>query len=419
MEAIKRWLGLLGPGLITGASDDDPSGISTYAVTGATTGFGLLWLLALTTPMMAVIQGMCARLGMVTGVGLGTTMRERLSPWLLYPLALLTVGANIINAGADLEGMAASATMVLGIPPWAWILFFGVLLTLFQMFLSYGKIAAVIKWLTVALFAYVVTAFIVHPPWGQIAHSLVVPHVEFKASFLTTAMALMGTTITPYLFFWQASLEVEEEKKMGRTTRKARRGATAQEISDEHADVNTGMILSNVVAFFIIVTTAATLFATGHTHISSAQDAAEALRPLAGRFAYLLFALGMVGTGLLAIPALVGSSAYVVAECYKWNEGLGETIRSAPGFYGTLVVGTLIAMAMGFLRIDPIAALYWSAVINGVVAVPLLAMIVWFASDEKLMGKWRSSRLARAWGWATVACMGVSAISIFVFWGKS
>jgi Mn2+/Fe2+ NRAMP family transporter len=232
-------------------------------------------------------------------------------------------------------------------------------------------------------------------------------------------MALLGTTITPYLFFWQTDLEVEEEKEMGRTTIRARKGATRDEIVDAHVDVNSGMILSNLVAVFIIVTTAATLFLSGHTHITSAQDAAQALRPLAGRFAYLLFALGMVGTGLLAIPALLGSSAYVVAECFKWKEGLNETLRSAPGFYLALIAGTIVAMLMGLLRVDPIAALFWSAVINGVVAVPLLAVIVMFASDKRLLGEWRSSPIARAWGWATVACMGIAAISIFVFWGKS
>jgi Mn2+/Fe2+ NRAMP family transporter len=277
----------------------------------------------------------------------------------------------------------------------------------------------VLKWLTLALFAYVITAFIVHPPWPAIARSLVVPHIEWHASYLNTAMALLGTTITPYLFFWQAALEVEEEKSMGRTTVKERRGATQEEIADAHLDVNFGMIFSNIVAFFIIVTTAATLYATGHTHITSAQDAAEALKPLAGRFAYWLFAMGMVGTGLLAIPALLGSSAYVVSGCFNWKQGLNEKLKSAPGFYMALIVGTLVAMAMGFLRIDPIAALFWSAVINGVVAVPLLAVIVIFASDKRVLGKWRSSPIARFWGWATVACMGLAAISIFVFWGKS
>ncbi len=416
---LSDWLSILGPGLITGASDDDPSGISTYSVAGATTGFSMLWLLLLTTPMMAVVQGMCARIGMVSGVGLARNMRKYLPAWLLYPLMLSVFAANIINAGADLEGMAASSRMVFGLPQWPWILAYGFALAFFQVFVSYRKIASVVKWLTLTLFAYVITAFVVHANWLTVAQHLVVPHVELSATWLTTAMALLGTTITPYLFFWQACLEVEEEKALGRTTIMKRRGATEREISDAHIDINFGMIFSNVVALFIIVTTAVTLNAHGTTHIATAQDAAKALEPLAGKFAYLLFTLGMVGTGLLAIPALVGSSAYVAAETFDWKRGLALPWLKAPGFYGTLVVGMLIAMLMGFFNIDPIAALFWSAVLNGIVAVPLLAVIVHFASDKKLMHKWRASLAARIWGWATVAVMGIAAISIFVFWGKS
>jgi NRAMP (natural resistance-associated macrophage protein)-like metal ion transporter len=416
---LKRWIGVLGPGLITGASDDDPSGISTYSVAGASAGFSMLWIVLLTTPMMAVVQGMCARIGMVTGVGLATNMRKHLPRWLLFPMALSVVVANIINAGADLEGMGASAQMVLGMPEWAWVAVFGIALAVLQVFFSYKSIFTVVKWLTISLFAYVITAFVVHPPWGTVLRHLVIPEIHFSASWITTLMAVLGTTITPYLFFWQSCLMVEEEKAEGRKTLAARRGATPDEISDAHLDANIGMIFSNVVAFFIVVTTAATLASTGHAHIQSAQDAARALEPLAGRFAYILFTLGMVGTGLLAIPALVGSSAYVVAESFNWKRGLDLPLRRAPGFYGTLVVGMLIAMAMDFLHVNAITALFWSAVINGVVAVPLLAVVVSFSSSAKLMHKWRSSPLARAWGWGTVALMGVAAIGMFAFWGKS
>ncbi|MBV8638200.1 MAG: divalent metal cation transporter [Candidatus Eremiobacteraeota bacterium] len=415
----RRWFDVLGPGLITGASDDDPSGISTYSVAGATAGFSMLWLVLITTPMMSVIQGMCARIGMVTGVGFATNMRKRLPLWLLYPLGVAVIGANILNAGADLEGMAASAQMVAGLPQWAWILLFGGLLLVFQIFFSYRSIFAVVKWLTLSLFAYIITAFVVHAHWGDALRHLVVPEVSWNSTWITTAMAVLGTTITPYLFFWQACLMVEEEKAMGRNSIKQRRGATQQEIADAHLDIDTGMIFSNVVAFFIIVTTAVTLHAHGLTNIQSAQDAAKALEPLAGKFAYLLFTLGMVGTGLLAIPALVGSSAYVAAESFDWKHGLDLPLKRAPGFYGALIVGMIIAMIIGFAHVNPIAALFWSAVINGVVAVPLLAVLVHFASDGRLMGKWRSSLAARIWGWATVAVMGAAAISIFVFWGKS
>ena len=414
----KRWVSVLGPGLITGASDDDPSGISTYSIAGASTGFSMLWAVLLTTPMMAVVQGMCARIGMVTGSGLATNMRKHLSPWLVYPIATATVIANVINAGADLQGMGAAAQLLFGLPILAWIAIFGVALGAMQLFCPYRLIFSVVKWLTLSLFAYVVAAFVVHPPWGVVFRHLVIPEIHLNAAWLTTLMALLGTTITPYLFFWQASLMVEEEKSMGRTTLPERRGATASEVDGAHLDANTGMIFSNVVAFFIIVTTAAVLNAHGHTNIRTADDAARALEPLAGRFASLLFTLGMVGTGLLAIPALTASSAYVVAESLGFRRGLDMPLRRAPGFYGTLIIGMLVAMSIGLLRIDPIRALFWSAVINGIVAVPLLAIVVLFASSKTLMGKWRSSLLARAWGWATVAAMALSAISIFVFWGK-
>lgn len=415
----RHWLAVFGPGLITGASDDDPSGISTYSIAGASTGFSMLWLMLLSTPMMAVIQGMCARIGMVSGLGLAANMRNRLPRWLCYLLALSIVLANTINAGADLEGMAASARMIFGLPAVLWVVVFGVLLIVFQVFCSYKVIYGIVKWLTISLFGYVVTAFVVHAPWPHILQRLVIPEIHFTASWLTTVTAVLGTTITPYLFFWQSSLEVEEEKQMGRSSVESRRGATASEIADAHLDVNVGMIFSNLVAFFIIVTTAVVLFSHGHTNIRTAQDAASALQPLAGRFAYLLFTLGMVATGLLAIPALVGSSAYVAAETFRWHEGLNKPLRGAPGFYGALTLGMIIAIAMGLFGIDPIPALYWTAVINGIVAVPLLAVIVSFASDAKLMGKWRSSLVARLWGWLTVIVMTLAAISIFVFWGKS
>jgi NRAMP (natural resistance-associated macrophage protein)-like metal ion transporter len=416
---LRRYLSKLGPGLITGASDDDPSGISTYSMAGATTGYTMLWVTLLTTPMMAVIQGMCARIAMVTGVGLSTTMRRRLPKWLLYPLGLSVILANTINAGADLQGMGAAAQLVFGLPRIAWIVVFGAILIVIQVFLSYKHFAAIVKWLTLALFAYVVTAFVVRPPWATVFRHLAVPEVHLGNGWLTTLVAVLGTTITPYLFFWQAALEIEEEKSHGRTSEKSRRGATAQEIKDSHADVNTGMIFSNVVAFFIIVTTAATLGAHGKHNITSAADAARALMPLAGQFASWLFALGMVGTGLLAIPALVASSAYVLVGSFGFRQGLDLKPTRAPQFYGTLVAGMIVAIVMGLFNVDPIGALFWCAVINGVVAVPILVVIVIFASDKRMMGEWTSSLTARIWGWGTVAAMAAAAIGMFVFWGKS
>lgn len=419
LNGLRRYLSKLGPGLITGASDDDPSGISTYSVAGASAGYSMLWVTLLTTPMMAVIQGMCARIGMVTGVGLSTTMRRRLPAWLLYPLGLSVIIANTINAGADLEGMGAAAQLVFGLPRIAWIVLFGAILIVIQVFLSYRLFASIVKWLTVALFAYVITAFVVHPPWAMVLRHLVVPEIHVNSAWLTTLVAVLGTTITPYLFFWQAALEVEEEKQIGRQSEKSRKGATKQEIKDVHADVNGGMIFSNLVAFFIIVTTASTLGAHGKHDIASAQDAARALAPLVGRFASWLFALGMVGTGLLAIPALVASSAYILVGSFGFRQGLDRKPARAPQFYGTLVAGMIVATIMGLLNIDPIGALFWCAVINGVVAVPILVVIVLFASDQRIMGEWTSSVAARIWGWVTVAAMAAAAIGMFAFWGKS
>jgi NRAMP (natural resistance-associated macrophage protein)-like metal ion transporter len=404
----------LGPGLITGASDDDPSGISTYSVAGATTGLSMLWLATITTPMMAVIQGMCARIGMVTGRGLAANIRKSVPLPLAYLMAIAVVAANTFNVGADFAGMAASANMVVPkVHVLLWVLFFGALLLVSIIFLSYRVLCNTIKWLTVSLFAYMITAFVVHTQWVEVLKHLVMPQVQFGKAWMTTALGVLGTTITPYLFFWQASLEVEEEKSMGRTTIAKRRGATESEIEDMHFDVNTGMIFSNVIMLFIIVTTAFTLFISGKHNIATAQDAAAALAPLAGRFASLIFTLGIVGTGLLAIPALAGSSAYAVAEMFSFREGLNETPQRAPRFYAVLAAGLVVGVVMCFLRIDPIRALYYAAVLNGLVAIPLIFLILRLASDAKVMGKWTSSTIAKAWGWLTFLLMSVAAVSVF------
>ena len=405
----------LGPGLITGAADDDPSGISTYSVAGATTGYSLLWLTLVSTPMMAVIQGMCARIAMVNGEGLAALMRKRLADPVAYGLALLVIVANTFNVGADLGGMAASAHLLVPAPVEALVFAFGVGLIAAQIWLSYAVIERVCKWLTVVLFAYVITAFVVHPPWLQVLRSFVIPSVRLDAATLSTVVGVLGTTITPYLFFWQSALMVENEKREGKTTVAERRGTDDASLADAHADINTGMIYSNVVAFFIIVTTAATLGAHGKHDIATAQDAARALRPLAGNFAALLFTLGMVGTGMLAVPVLAPSSAYVAAETFRFREGLNEPLRRAGKFYGVITLGILIGVLMDLLRIDPIKALFWSAVLNGVAAVPLLAVIVWLAADHRTMKQWCSSRVAVAWGWATVALMAVAMLGMFYF----
>jgi NRAMP (natural resistance-associated macrophage protein)-like metal ion transporter len=415
---LRRWLRVLGPGLISGASDDDPSGISTYSVAGATTGFSMLWLALITTPMMSVVQGMSARIGLVTGYGLMGVIRKICPLWLAYLLAIVVVIANTFNVGADIAGMAASAQLVWHLPFLFWVFFFGVVLLVAQVFLPYRALANTLKWLTISLFAYVVTAFVVHPHWPEILTHTVTPEIHFSASWLTTMVGVLGTTITPYLFFWQSDLEVEEEKDMGRTTVVQRRGATDREIKDAHLDVNVGMIFSNFVMFFIIVTCATTLFAA-HRNIQTAQDAAEALRPLAGNLAYLLFTLGMVGTGMLGVPALAGSSAFIAAELFAFRRmGLCETAKSAPKFYAVIVAGMLIGIAMNVVHVDPIKALFWSAVLNGVAAVPILIVMTVIANKKSIMGKWTNSRLANVWALLTIVLMSGAAVGMFAFWNQ-
>jgi NRAMP (natural resistance-associated macrophage protein)-like metal ion transporter len=408
----------LGPGLITGASDDDPSGISTYSVAGATTGLSTLWLALVTTPMMAVIQGMCARIGMVTGFGLAAAIRRAFPSWLAYSLAAIVIVANTFNIGADIAGMGGAAGLVTHLPVLPWALFFGVVLLICQVFFSYRTLANIIKYLTVSLFAYVVTAFVVHPDWGAILRHTFVPEFHADGQWITTVMGVLGTTITPYLFFWQAALMVEEEKSAGRQTVAERRGATDREIALAHADVNVGMVFSNIVMFFIIVTTASTLGAHGRHDIQSAEDAARALRPLAGDFAYLLFALGMVGTGLLAVPALAGSSAYVAAGTFAFRQGLDQPPHKAWRFYAVLGAGIVVGIAMNVIGVDPIKALFWSAVLNGVASVPLVAAVILIAGNTEIMGRWKSSLLARMWGWLTFVLMATAAVAMFVFWNK-
>jgi NRAMP (natural resistance-associated macrophage protein)-like metal ion transporter len=415
---ILQFLRNLGPGLVTGAADDDPSGISTYSVTGASTGFSMLWVALITTPMMAVIQGMCARIGMVGGIGLAAQMKKTFPNWLAFSLALAVIVANTFNVAADFSGMAASANMVVGFPVLFWVFFFGALLLVAQVFFSYRLLSKIFKWLTLALFAYVITAFIVRPNWLDVLKHTVIPEFHFNGHWITTLVGVLGTTISPYLFFWQSSLMVEEEKEIGRLTVRSRKGATQREIADMRVDVNTGMVFSNVVMFFIITTTAVTLFSQGKHDIATAQDAAAALRPLAGDFAYILFAVGMIGTGMLAIPVLAGSSAYVAAEMLQFRTGLNEKPQRAPRFYAILAAGVIIGVGMNVAGIDPIKALFWSAVLNGVAAVPLVFAVVYLANRRDVMGQWKSSLLANLWGWATFVAMTAAAVLMFVYWNQ-
>lgn len=412
---IARFLRKLGPGLITGAADDDPSGIATYSVAGAQQGTGLLWTALITWPLMGAIQMMCARIGMVTGRGLAATLRVKFPKWLIVAACIALFVANTINIGADLSGMADSTEMLTGISShWA-VPFFGVLITVASIWFRYEQIARILKWLALALLAYIVTGMIIHPPWTQVLWSTVIPTWPHSHEMWSTLVAILGTTISPYLFFWQSSNEVEEDKAKGRKTVAARRGATSREIADRKVDVGTGTFASNIVMYFIILTTALTLHKSGVTQIETSRQAAEALRPLAGNLATFLFAAGVIGTGFLAIPTLAGSAAYAFAETFAWRQGLDENLPRARAFYAVFVASMGIGIALDFLKISPIKALYWTAIINGILAPPLLLGILLVACDHSIMQRQPSSMLSRVVVGVCTALMFGAAIGMFVF----
>ena len=403
---VRRFFSLLGPGLITGAADDDPSGVATYTITGAQLGTSLLWTAFITWPLMGCVQFMCARIGMVTGLGLAGALRRKIPRWMLIVAALALFGANSINVGADLSGMADAAEMLTGINSHLLVIIFGVGIAFWAVRCRYYQIAMILKWLALCLFAYVITAFVVRPDWGAIARDTFVPTWPKDHDTWQNLVAILGTTISPYLFFWQSSQEVEHEKSMGRRMLVQREGATKREIIDLKLDVGIGTFFSNLVMYFIILTAAVTLHKHGVTQIETSKQAAEALRPLAGSLAYFLYTAGLVGVGLLAIPTLAGSAAYAFAETFKWREGLDLPFKSAQPFYIVLIVSTLLGIAMDFLNINPVKALFWTAVINGVLAPFLLAGILLVASDRKLMQRQPSS-------WLSLAAVGVVTIVMF------
>lgn len=411
---IHRVLRSIGPGIITGAADDDPSGIATYSIAGAQFGTGLLWTALLTWPMMAAVQMACARIGLVTGRGLAGTLKQRFPRWLLVTFICALLIANTINIAADLAGMSEAAQMLTGINSRWFIVMFLLVISWATVKLSYRRFADVLKWLVTVLFAYPITAFVVHANWMEIARSTFLPSLPHSRPEWSTLVAVLGTTISPYLFFWQASAEIEEEIDAGRTTLKQRKGATAEEIAASKIDVTLGTFFSNLVMFFIIVTTAVTLNRHGVTHIATTRDAAEALRPLAGRFAALLFTVGVVGVGLLAIPTLAGSAAYAFADTFTWKQGLGRSFRRARAFYSMILLSTAVAAALTFTNLNPVRALYWSAVINGLLSPFLLLTILIVAIDSKLMNGQPSSLP----GWLAVAfttlAMFAAGIAMFV-----
>jgi NRAMP (natural resistance-associated macrophage protein)-like metal ion transporter len=412
---IQQFFRDLGPGLITGAADDDPSGISTYSVTGAAYGYSGLWTALFSFPLMAAIQLMCARLGMVTGRGLAAVIRRRYPPPVLWTACALLIVANVFNIGADLGGMADALQMVTGIPSYIGTPCFALLIIGLLILTSYRTIARIFKWMTLALFAYVITAFLAHPDWSHVMRATFVPHVEWTRSYLSVLVGILGTTISPYLFFWQAAQEVEEERNQGKTTVAQRRGATDQELVAATKDVVTGMLFSNLVMYFIILTTAATLNAHGVTNIETARQAAEALRPLAGRGAYWLFTVGLVGTGMLGVPVLAGSCAYTIAEAAKWRgASLNQKFHAARRFYGVIAVSVLVGLALNFAGLNAVKMLFWSAVLNGLLAPPLVILIVLLTSDKRVMGQRANSASAKALGWICAAVMSAAALALLV-----
>ena len=391
---VRRFVSVLGPGLVSGAADDDPSGIATYSVAGARLGTSLLWTAWLTWPLMAAVQMMCARIGMVGGMGLAGALRKRFPRWVLVVVCVALLAANTINIGADLSGMADAAEMLTGWDSHYFVVLFGCGIAWATIRLRYYQIASVLKWLALVLFAYVVTAFYIGPDWGALLRDLL-PSVPRGSEAWGTLVAILGTTISPYLFFWQASQEVEEEKAMGRRMLRSRIGATSREIGDRKIDVGVGSFFSNLVMFFIILTTALTLHRHGVTNIETSRQVAEALRPLAGRFAELLYTLGIIGTGLLAIPTLSGSAAYAFAETFGWRHGLDQKLRNARYFYGIVALSTAAGIALDFADINPVKALYWTAVVNGLLAPFLLVGILVIACDRECMHGQPSSLLGR------------------------
>ena len=416
-SGLQSFLDELGPGLITGAADDDPSGISTYSVAGASFGYATLWTALLSFPLMAAVQLMCARLGMVTGCGLASVIRTRYPRWVLWLACSLVIVANIFNIGADLGGMADAMQMMSGIRAYYWTPFFAALIIALLMWTSYSTMARVFKWLTLVLFAYVITAFLAHPSWSAVLRATFIPHIQWTRDYLAVLVGILGTTISPYLFFWQAAQEVEEDRQLGKTTVAQRRGSTNKELRIAQKDVLTGMLLSNLVMYFLILTTGATLHVHGVTQIETAKQAAEALLPLAGKGAYLLFTLGLVGTGMLAVPVLAGSSAYAIAEAARWKSAsLGIVPQRARKFYAVIAIAIVVGLALDFAGFNAVKMLFWSAILNGLLAPPLVVMVVLLTSDRKVMGSRTNSRGMQTLGWICAVVMSGAAIALLASW---
>lgn len=418
---LSRGFKQLGPGLVTGAADDDPSGIATYTQAGAAYGYQMLWMTLFMLPMMIVIQEISGRIGLVTGRGLSRVIAEHYSRWLMYFAVLCLVFANVVNIGADIGGMAAAAQLFVDLP-FAWLtMFFTIGMVLIQIFMPYKRYSKILKYLSFSLLAYIVTAFVVTQPWGDILHYILIPHFELSAPFILMLVAMLGTTISPYLFFWEPSQEVEEEIEHRRVgVNGGIPKINEKQIRSFRRDNLFGMMFSNATAFFIIITAAATLHTKGITDIPNAAAAADALQPLvhsfpySGQIARALFAMGIIGTGLLAVPVLAGSSAYAISEVLGIKEGLFRKYKTARGFYLAIIVTTLLGLMINFVHIDPMKALVLAAVVNGVLAVPLIFIIVRIGSNRKIMGKYTSNRLTTLIGWITFAAMFAASLAMIL-----
>lgn len=404
----------LGPGLVTGAADDDPSGIATYSQAGAQFGYGMAWVMLFSYPLMAVTQSISARIGCVTGRGIAQNLRRHHSRWLLRAVVLALLVANIANLGADLGAMAAAAQLLVPGPALLYGMGFAALCVVLEVFLSYARYAAVLKWLTLSLLAYAAVVFVVRVPWGEALLRTFVPRLAFDADHAEALVALLGTTISPYLFFWQASQEVEERLRRSSQPLYVTPAQAGPELARVRIDTWVGMGYSNLISLFIIFATAATLHANGITDIQSSAQAAEALRPIAGGLAFAVFACGIIGTGLLAVPVLAGSAAYAVCETFDWVEGLDHKPKEAKAFYGVIVLATVLGLAVAFTGIDPIKALYWSAVLNGLLAAPLMATMLLIATSRDIMGTLTLPRSIAVVGWLATLAMAAASIAFLV-----
>jgi Mn2+/Fe2+ NRAMP family transporter len=413
----QRILGQLGPGLITGASDDDPSGIGTYSQAGAQLGFGIGWTMLLTYPLMVAIQEISARIGRTTGHGIAGNLCRHYPTWLLYCVVALLFVANTINIGADLSAMADAVRLLIGGSAAFYVVVLGAICVVAIVFMTYARYVSVLKWMTLSLFAYVAALFATKVPWGEALLGVFVPRITWSSAYFTTLLAIFGTTISPYLFFWQASQEAEDQRvnRLERPLIRAPKQAL-EAFERIRADTLVGMGFSNLIALTIIFTTAATLHQAGITNIETSTQAAKALRPIAGNFAFVVFALGIVGTGLLAVPVLAGSAAYAVGEACKWPVGLSRKPSKAAAFYGTLASSTVLGMVITLTPLDPIKALYWSAVINGIVAVPVMTVMMLMTARRKVMGKFVIGGWLRWLGWASTGAMAACVAGIVIAW---